>query len=117
LDTDIAPLLPEATLSEVSSYLASYNLLAVPIVDSNERLLGVVTVDDVLDLLLPENWRHFESLKKESEINYLWPIRKLIRTHWSFHERHVEALNHLMILKYLAVGLNDLPDFLVQLDF
>jgi Mg/Co/Ni transporter MgtE len=69
LDTDIAPLLPEATLSEVSSYLASYNLLAVPIVDSNERLLGVVTVDDVLDHLLPENWRHFESLKKESVTN------------------------------------------------
>jgi len=69
LDTDIAPLLPEATLSEVSSYLASYNLLAVPIVDSNERLLGVVTVDDVLDHLLPENWRHFESLKRESETN------------------------------------------------
>ena len=68
-DTDIAPLLPEATLSEVSSYLASYNLLAVPIVDSNERLLGVVTVDDVLDHLLPENWRHFESSKRESETN------------------------------------------------
>ena len=69
LDTDIAPLLAEATLSEVSSYLASYNLLAVPIVDSNERLLGVVTVDDVLDHLLPENWRHFESLKRESGTN------------------------------------------------
>ena len=68
-DTDIAPLLPDATLSEVSSYLASYNLLAVPIVDSNERLLGVVTVDDVLDHLLPENWRHFESLKRESGTN------------------------------------------------
>ena len=54
-------------MSEVSSYLASYNLLAVPIVDSNERLLGAVTVDDVLDHLLPENWRHVESLKRESE--------------------------------------------------
>lgn len=69
LDSDIAPLAPEATLSEVSSYLASYNLLAVPIVDSNERLLGAVTVDDVLDHLLPENWRHVESLKRESESN------------------------------------------------
>jgi len=43
--------------------------LAVPIVDSNERLLGAVTVDDVLDHLLPENWRKVESLKRESESN------------------------------------------------
>ena len=67
LDSDIAPLAAETTLSEVSSYLASYNLLAVPIVDANERLLGVVTVDDVLDHLLPENWRQDETKRKESE--------------------------------------------------
>ncbi len=67
LDSDIAPLSTEATLNEVSLYLASYNLLAVPIVDANERLLGVVTVDDVLDHLLPENWRHEESVRRESE--------------------------------------------------
>ena len=67
LDSDIAPLSAETTLSEVSSYLASYNLLAVPIVDVNERLLGVVTVDDVLDHLLPENWRQDETKRKESE--------------------------------------------------
>lgn len=67
LDSDIAPLSAETTLSEVSSYLASYNLLAVPIVDANERLLGAVTVDDVLDHLLPENWRQDETKRKESE--------------------------------------------------
>lgn len=67
LDSDIAPLTAETTLSEVSSYLASYNLLAVPIVDANERLLGAVTVDDVLDHLLPENWRQDETKRKESE--------------------------------------------------
>jgi Mg/Co/Ni transporter MgtE len=61
------PLSTEANLNEVSLYLASYNLLAVPIVDANDRLLGVVTVDDVLDHLLPENWRNDESLKQESE--------------------------------------------------
>lgn len=68
LDSDITPLTPEATLNEVSSYLASYNLLAVPIVDANERLLGAVTVDDVLDHLLPENWRKEESLKREGGV-------------------------------------------------
>ena len=67
LDSDIAPLAAETPLSEVSSYLASYNLLTVPIVDANERLLGVVTVDDVLDHLLPENWRQDENKRKESE--------------------------------------------------
>lgn len=67
VDNDISPLSAHATLSEVSSYLASYNLLAVPIVDANERLLGAVTVDDVLDHLLPENWRHDESMRKDFE--------------------------------------------------
>ena len=65
LDSDIAPLSAEVTLNEVASYLASYNLLAVPVVDANERLLGAVTIDDVLDHLLPENWRHEESVRRE----------------------------------------------------
>ena len=67
VDNDISPLNANASLSEVSSYLASYNLLSVPIVDANERLLGAVTVDDVLDHLLPENWRHDESMRKDFE--------------------------------------------------
>ena len=67
LDSDIAPLSAEATLNEVASYLASYNLLAVSVVDANERLLGAVTIDDVLDHLLPENWRHEESVRREGE--------------------------------------------------
>jgi CBS domain-containing protein len=67
VDNDIAPLSADASLSEVSSYLASYNLLSVPVVDGNERLLGAVTVDDVLDHLLPENWRHDESMRKDFE--------------------------------------------------
>jgi CBS domain-containing protein len=58
VDTDTQGLNPQASLNEVSSYLASYNLLSLPVVDANERLLGAVTVDDVLDHLLPENWRH-----------------------------------------------------------
>ena len=58
VDHDSKGINPDASLHEVSSHLASYNMLSLPVVDSNERLLGAVTVDDVLDHLLPENWRH-----------------------------------------------------------
>ena len=67
VDNDISALTANTSLHEVSSYLASYNLLAAPIVDANERLLGAVTVDDVLDHLLPENWRFNESTRKDIE--------------------------------------------------
>jgi Mg/Co/Ni transporter MgtE len=57
VDTAIDPLAPEVPLAEVTRHLASYNLVAVPVVDSEQRLLGAVTVDDVLDHVLPQNWR------------------------------------------------------------
>jgi Mg/Co/Ni transporter MgtE len=57
VDSDIGPLGPDVLLTELTSYLATYNLVAVPIVDDADHLLGAVTVDDVLDHLLPANWR------------------------------------------------------------
>ena len=42
---------------EVARKMAEYNLLALPVVDAAGTLLGVVTVDDVLDALLPEGWK------------------------------------------------------------
>ena len=58
VDTNTQGVNPDASLHAVSSYLASYNLLSLPVIDANDRLLGAVTVDDVLDHLLPDNWRH-----------------------------------------------------------
>ncbi len=57
VDTDLARLTPDATLGEVTRYFAAYNLVAGPVVDSEDHLLGAVTVDDVLDHLLPPDWR------------------------------------------------------------
>jgi len=42
---------------EVARRMAEYNLLALPVVNKEGALLGVVTVDDALDALLPEGWR------------------------------------------------------------
>jgi CBS domain-containing protein len=57
IDITLDPIRPEFSLREVASYLATYNLVAIPVVDELGRLLGAVTVDDVLDHMLPEDWR------------------------------------------------------------
>ena len=57
LDTDIEPLRPTSSREDVARHLATYNLVAAPVVDQDGRLVGAVTVDDLLDHLLPENWR------------------------------------------------------------
>jgi CBS domain-containing protein len=57
LDSDIEPLRPASSLEDCARHLATYNLVASPVVDEDGRLVGAVTVDDLLDHLLPENWR------------------------------------------------------------
>ncbi|MFI5719959.1 magnesium transporter MgtE N-terminal domain-containing protein [Nocardia sp. NPDC051750] len=62
LDTDLATLRPELPLAAVTRYFASYNLVCGPVVDEQNHLLGAVSVDDVLDHLLPPDWREDEQL-------------------------------------------------------
>jgi Mg/Co/Ni transporter MgtE len=57
LDSDLEPLRPDDALDRVAAHLATYNLVAAPVVDEDGRLVGAVTVDDLLDHMLPENWR------------------------------------------------------------
>ena len=45
------------TKEDVASLIAKYDLLALPVVDARRRLLGTVTVDDVVDFMLPRGWR------------------------------------------------------------
>jgi Mg/Co/Ni transporter MgtE len=56
-EKDTGSLRPDSPLAEITRHLATYNLVAVPVVDEHDRLLGAVSVDDVLDHLLPEGWR------------------------------------------------------------
>ncbi|MFZ0833213.1 MAG: CBS domain-containing protein, partial [Mycobacterium sp.] len=66
VDTDLPSLTPESSLAAVTRYFAAYNLVCGPVVDEQSHLLGAVTVDDVLDHLLPDDWRlRFE----ESEVS------------------------------------------------
>jgi len=49
--------LADSELEEVARTMTNYDLTVIPVVDDQERLIGVVTVDDVLELILPEGWR------------------------------------------------------------
>lgn len=57
VDQELDPLGPEAELQQISRFFATYNLVCAPVVDNNRRLVGAITVDDVLDHMLPEDWR------------------------------------------------------------
>ncbi|MFI8926142.1 magnesium transporter MgtE N-terminal domain-containing protein [Streptomyces sp. NPDC053474] len=60
LDDDLRPLSPEDQLPVVAGFFAAYDMVAAPVVDEGGALLGAVTVDDVLDHMLPEDWRETE---------------------------------------------------------
>ncbi len=51
------PVRPDADLEEVARLMTDFDLTVIPVVDDEERILGIVTVDDVLELVLPEGWR------------------------------------------------------------
>ncbi len=85
LDQSLEPVLATTHAAEVARRLASYNLVSVPVVDETHRLVGVVTIDDVLDYLLPDDWR---STDHESSTESLYsdastaaiPVRTARRT-------------------------------------
>ncbi|MEU2612529.1 CBS domain-containing protein [Micromonospora sp. NPDC007271] len=60
---DIDPLRPATPLPEITRRMATYDLVAMPVVDRNNRLVGAVTVDDVLDHSLPRDWRSREAMR------------------------------------------------------
>ncbi|GHG47231.1 magnesium transporter [Sinomonas cellulolyticus] len=60
VDKNLEPVQDLATISEVAHAMAQYNLNSLPVVNADGRLVGAVTVDDLLDHLLPDDWRVHE---------------------------------------------------------
>jgi CBS domain-containing protein len=46
---------------DVAVLMSDYNLITVPVVDEDRRMIGLITVDDVLEATLPEDWRRRET--------------------------------------------------------
>ena len=57
IDEEPEALSPDAEDRVAAERLAAYDVVAVPVVDAAGRLVGAVTVDDVLDRVLPVGWR------------------------------------------------------------
>jgi Mg/Co/Ni transporter MgtE len=57
VDDDWDPVNAELSDREVAGRLAAYNVVALPVTDGAGRLVGAVTIDDVLDRILPVGWR------------------------------------------------------------
>ena len=60
LDTSLSSLRPTDSVDAVTRFFATYNLVCGPVVDDDGHLLGAVAVDDLLDHLLPEDWRDMD---------------------------------------------------------
>jgi CBS domain-containing protein len=57
VEDDPVAVYPDADLPSVAVQMADYNLSALPVVDQSHRLLGVITHDDLLHAIIPEEWR------------------------------------------------------------
>ncbi|MGQ7310550.1 magnesium transporter [Microbacterium arabinogalactanolyticum] len=66
LDDNIEPVSVTASAAEVARMLASYDLVSLPVIDSAHRLVGAISVDDVLDYLLPNDWRTHDEDEPEA---------------------------------------------------
>jgi CBS domain-containing protein len=60
-DTDPVRVGAGADITDVAVLMTDYNLITIPVVDDAGRLLGVITVDDVLEIALPPDWRRREA--------------------------------------------------------
>jgi len=59
---DLITVAPESDQRKVAEVVSKYNLLAVPVIDKDGKILGIVTVDDVIDLVLPPVSRRLRHL-------------------------------------------------------
>ncbi len=57
IETAIPIVSPQTELPEVARLMADFNLLAIPVIDDDSKPIGVVAFDDVLERLVPEEWR------------------------------------------------------------
>ena len=56
VEDELITVQPDASASECARLIAKYDLLSLPVLDINGAMLGLITVDDILDEVVPEEW-------------------------------------------------------------
>jgi hypothetical protein len=54
---EVPTVTPDTSFEEVARLMADFNLTGIPVIDESERMVGIVTVDDLLEAMLPRGWR------------------------------------------------------------
>ncbi len=57
MEDDLVEVTADVDEEEVGRIMTKYDLLAIPVVDEDRRLLGIVTLDDALEAVVPDDWK------------------------------------------------------------
>ncbi len=79
---DVIKVLVDADQEEVASIIADYNLLAVPVIDRNNKLLGIITIDDIVDVIeeeVIEDMGHLAGIREQIDKLIDAPILSVVR--------------------------------------
>ena len=88
METDLVTVPPEIDQEKVARMISRYNFLAMPVVDEQQKLLGIITVDDAMDVLTEENTEdilRFGGVDQGSDQPYFTiPLYKVLRSRFGW---------------------------------
>ncbi len=83
METNVISVAHDMDIEAVSGVFSKYDLLAVPVVDKENRLLGIITVDDVIDIIEAESTEDFQRISAVLPFDEQYFKRPLPRLFWS----------------------------------
>ncbi|MEW6670143.1 MAG: magnesium transporter [Thermodesulfobacteriota bacterium] len=83
METNVISVKHDMEVEEVAAAISKYDFLALPVVDSENRLLGIITVDDVIDIIRAENTEDFHRISAVVPFEEQYFKRPLPRLFWN----------------------------------
>jgi len=83
MQTNVISVQHDMEVADVAAAISKYDFLALPVVDAENRLLGIITVDDVIDIIRAENTEDFHRISAVIPFEEQYFKRPLPRLFWS----------------------------------